>query len=203
MQQGYQCPRCGAQVAFGVRFCGSCQTPLNWPAPQQPTVQQSPSPPPQQPAQYQQQYQQQVPPNYQQASSICVKCQYQNNHGVDHNGEATVRCQSCSTVYSVKTYEVRTTHGRRDRKSGIKSYEVRVKEPDRDERLLEFDSAQDIEMRAGDWIIGSYSRGKLKYLFNEKIKHYWDVQSGMGCMTVFLMFAALVTTVIISLVCWL
>lgn len=58
MQQRYQCPRCGAQVVFGARFCGSCQTPLNWPAPQQPTVQQPPSPPLQQPAQYQQQYQQ-------------------------------------------------------------------------------------------------------------------------------------------------
>jgi hypothetical protein len=57
MQQGYQCPRCGAQVAFGVRFCGSCQTPLNWPTQQQ-------SPPPG-PPQYQQQYQQQAP-QYQQ-----------------------------------------------------------------------------------------------------------------------------------------
>jgi hypothetical protein len=50
MQQGYQCPRCGAQVAFGARFCGNCQTPLNWPTQQQ-------SPPPG-PPQYQQQYQQ-------------------------------------------------------------------------------------------------------------------------------------------------
>jgi len=55
MQQWYQCPRCGAQVAFGVRFCSNCQTPLNWP-----TQQQQPPPP-----QYQQQYQQQ-PPQYQQ-----------------------------------------------------------------------------------------------------------------------------------------
>ena len=78
-----------------------------------------------------------------------------------------------------------------------------MKEPDHDEKLLEFDSAQEIEMRAGDWIIGSYSRGKLKYLLNEKIGHYWDVQSGMGCMVVSLMFAVLVTTVIIPLVCWL
>jgi hypothetical protein len=78
-----------------------------------------------------------------------------------------------------------------------------VKEPDRDERLLEFDSAQEIEMRAGDWIIGSYSGGKLKYLSNEKIRRYWDVQSGMGCMIVSLMFAALVTVVIIPLACWL
>jgi len=54
MQQWYQCPRCGAQVAFGARFCGNCQTPLNWPTQQY-------QPPPQQPAQtpqYQQQYQQ-------------------------------------------------------------------------------------------------------------------------------------------------
>jgi len=26
MQQWYQCPKCGAQVAFGVRFCGNCGT---------------------------------------------------------------------------------------------------------------------------------------------------------------------------------
>lgn len=55
MQQWYQCPRCGAQVAFGTRFCGNCQTPLNWPT--QPQQQQY-----QQPPQYQQQYQQPEPP---------------------------------------------------------------------------------------------------------------------------------------------
>ena len=112
-------------------------------------------------------------------------------------------CQSCSTVYNVKTYEVRAKGGRRDRTSGIKSYKVRVKEPDRDETLLQFDSKQEIEMRAGDWITGSYSKGKLKYLLNHKIRRYWDVQSGMGCMTVSLMLASLVATVIILLVCWL
>ncbi len=36
MQQWYQCPNCGAPVAFGVRFCGNCRTQLNWPAQQQP-----------------------------------------------------------------------------------------------------------------------------------------------------------------------
>jgi hypothetical protein len=30
MQQWYQCPRCGAPVAFGVRFCGNCGLQLNW-----------------------------------------------------------------------------------------------------------------------------------------------------------------------------
>jgi hypothetical protein len=55
MQQWYQCPRCGAPVAFGVRFCGNCQTPLNWP------TQQSPQQQYQQTPQYQQQ-----PPQYQQ-----------------------------------------------------------------------------------------------------------------------------------------
>jgi hypothetical protein len=65
MQQWYQCPRCGAPVAFGVRFCGNCQTPLNWPTQQQP----QPPPQPQYQPPYQQtpQYQQQ-PPQYQQQS---------------------------------------------------------------------------------------------------------------------------------------
>jgi len=35
MQQMYSCPNCGAQVAFGVKFCTGCGTPLNWPAQQQ------------------------------------------------------------------------------------------------------------------------------------------------------------------------
>jgi len=35
VQQSYQCPNCGAQVAFGVRFCTGCGTPLNWPTQQQ------------------------------------------------------------------------------------------------------------------------------------------------------------------------
>jgi hypothetical protein len=65
MQQWYQCPRCGAQVAFGARFCGNCQTPLNWPT-QQPPPQYQPPPQQQyqQPPQYQQQPQQ--PGGYQQ-----------------------------------------------------------------------------------------------------------------------------------------
>jgi hypothetical protein len=36
MQQWYQCPSCGAPVAFGVKFCGNCGTQLNWPVQQQP-----------------------------------------------------------------------------------------------------------------------------------------------------------------------
>ncbi len=39
MPQRYQCPNCGAPVAFGVRFCGNCGTQLNWPV-------QQPQPPP-------------------------------------------------------------------------------------------------------------------------------------------------------------
>lgn len=132
--------------------------------------------------------------------SVCVKCQHQNEHEVDHNGEATVTCQSCSTIYNVKTYEVRAKGGRRDRRSGVKHYNVRVKEPDRDETLLEFDSKQEIEMRAGDWITGSYSKGKLKYLLNHKIRRYWDVQQGMGCLVVGLILVALIAIVIVLVV---
>ena len=35
MQQMYSCPNCGAPVAFGVKFCTNCSTPLNWPVQQQ------------------------------------------------------------------------------------------------------------------------------------------------------------------------
>jgi uncharacterized protein YkwD len=34
MQQQYQCPRCGAPVAFGARFCGNCGVQLDWPTQQ-------------------------------------------------------------------------------------------------------------------------------------------------------------------------
>ena len=34
MQQWYQCPRCGAPVAFGTRFCTNCGMQLNWPTQQ-------------------------------------------------------------------------------------------------------------------------------------------------------------------------
>lgn len=132
--------------------------------------------------------------------SVCVKCQSQNEHPVDNNGEATVTCKSCSTVYQVKTYEVRAKGGKRDRKSGIKHYSLRVKEPDRDETLIEFDSKEEIEMRAGDWITGSYFKGKLKYLLNHKIRQYWDVQKGMGCAIVTLMLVAIIVTVLALLV---
>jgi hypothetical protein len=61
MQAQYKCPVCGAQVAFGINFCGNCRTQLNWPT--QPQYQ----PPPQYQQQYQQsgqaaQYQQAEPP---------------------------------------------------------------------------------------------------------------------------------------------
>ena len=35
MRQWYQCPSCGAAVAFGVRFCGNCGMQLAWPEQQQ------------------------------------------------------------------------------------------------------------------------------------------------------------------------
>jgi len=57
MQQWYQCPNCGAPVAFGVRFCGNCGTQLNWPTQEQA----------QPPSQYQQRIQ--PPPVYQQLPS--------------------------------------------------------------------------------------------------------------------------------------
>lgn len=127
--------------------------------------------------------------------SVCVQCQHQNKHEVDNNGRATVTCSSCSTVYTVQSYEIRAKGGRRDRSSGIKQYSVRVKEPDRDETMLEFSSRQEIEMRAGDWVTGSYdSKGKLKYLLNQKINRYWDVQQGMGggCLGRAAMFITLI-----------
>ncbi|MBM3143186.1 MAG: zinc ribbon domain-containing protein [Chloroflexi bacterium] len=47
MQQWYQCPNCGAPIAFGARFCGSCGTQLNWPTQwQQPPQYQTPQQPP-------------------------------------------------------------------------------------------------------------------------------------------------------------
>lgn len=131
---------------------------------------------------------------------MCVNCEYHNNHEVDHNGEATVTCQSCSSVYDVKMYQVRAKGGRRDRSSGVKRYSVRVKEPDRDETLLEFNSKQDIEMKSGDWVTGSYSKGKLKYLLNHNIRRYWDVQQGMGCLTISLVLTALVASALTLLV---
>jgi len=35
MQQWYNCPKCGCQVTFGLRFCGNCGAQLNWPTQQQ------------------------------------------------------------------------------------------------------------------------------------------------------------------------
>jgi hypothetical protein len=91
---------------------------------------------------------------------------------------------------------VRAKGGRRDRSSGVKHYNVRVKEPDRDETLLKFDSKKEIEMRGGDWVTGSYSKGKLKYLLNHTIRQYWDVQQGMGCLTICLMLFGLVASAV-------
>jgi ribosomal protein L37AE/L43A len=54
VQQSYQCSNCGAQVAFGTRFCGKCGVQLNWPTQQQ----MQPLP------QYQQQIQQPVHMNW-------------------------------------------------------------------------------------------------------------------------------------------
>ena len=129
--------------------------------------------------------------------SICVQCQHQNVHEVDNNGQATVTCESCNTVYTVQSYEVRAKGGRRDRSTGIKRYSIRVKEPDRDERMLEFDSDKDIEMRSGDQITGSYAEGKLKYLVNQKINQYWDVQikKSAGCFGTLIGIAIIATIV--------
>ena len=197
MQPTYYCPSCKSIVAYGAANCQYCGCQLVW--------QQQPQPQP--PVQsydtsgQKQNYTIRVTSQNQNVTSVCVKCQNQNSHQVDHNGDATVTCSSCSTVYDVKTYQVRAKGGRRDRKSGVKHYSVRVKEPDRDETLLEFDSKQDIEMRSGDWITGSYKNGKLKYLLNQTIHNYWDVQSGMGCFSVVLIlvcFIVIATTLLVT-----
>jgi hypothetical protein len=119
--------------------------------------------------------------------SICPNCQYQNTHETDQNGHATVRCKKCRLKYSAQLYQVRAKGGQRDRRSGIKFYRIRVKEPDRDETLLEFPSDKEIEVRSGDWITGSFIEGKLKYLINQTIKRAWDVQpapppENKGCL---------------------
>ncbi|MFC2050013.1 zinc ribbon domain-containing protein [Chloroflexota bacterium] len=57
MQQWYQCPNCGAPVAFGVGFCGNCGAQLNW-------LTQQTQPPPPYPEQQRQgdyRYGQQIP----------------------------------------------------------------------------------------------------------------------------------------------
>lgn|GEM_PF-3270496 len=89
---------------------------------------------------------------------------------------------------------MRATGGRRDRRTGVKSYRIRVIEPDRDEKLLTFDSSQDVEARAGDWIVGSYSDGKLVCLANETVNAYWDIQRSLGCT----ILAAIALMVIIT-----
>jgi hypothetical protein len=203
MQQFYTCPYCGNQVTYGTPSCWYCNGLLTW-QPQQPLykqtdgyVQEQVSP---LPIQQQLNRQQQVPSGGRGTTSVCINCEFQNSHDVDHNGDATVTCQSCSTVYDVKTYQVRAKGGRRDKSSGVKHYDIRVKEPDHDETILEFDSIHEIEMRSGDWVTGSYSKGKLKYLLNQTIKRYWDIQQGMGCLTMGLMLVALITLPITLLV---
>ncbi len=133
--------------------------------------------------------------------SVCVKCQHQNEHAVDHNGRATPTCESCSAAYDVQTYQVRAQGGRRDRRSGITHSRIRVREPDRDESLLEFDSKEDIEIRSGDWIVGSYVGGELKYLSNSNIRQYWDVRRGMGC-TVLAAFFVGIPIFVMALTLW-
>lgn len=54
----YSCPNCNAPVAFGVRFCTNCGTPLNWPS--QPQMQRPPAYQ-QQPQQWQHGYGEQRP----------------------------------------------------------------------------------------------------------------------------------------------
>jgi hypothetical protein len=109
-------------------------------------------------------------------TSICPSCRHENKHEVDHNGQAQISCKSCSATYSVQVYQVRAKGGQRDRRSGLKNYNIRVKEPDHDETLLQFVSDKEIEMRSGDWITGSFIEGRLKYLINQTIHHFWDVQ---------------------------
>jgi hypothetical protein len=62
MQQSYQCPSCGAPVAFGQRFCENCGAQLSYPPQQQPPPSQYQQQPPTQPY-YQQQpsYKQEAP----------------------------------------------------------------------------------------------------------------------------------------------
>jgi hypothetical protein len=141
--------------------------------------------------------------------SICVKCEHQNKHEVDHNGQATVTCQTCQTIYDVRSYQVRAKGGQRDRRTGIKQYRIRVKEPDRDETLLEFPSNEEIEMRSGDWIVGSYDKvynpGKLIHLSNSTINRDWQIghygpTAKTGCLTLVLGLAALVISVITLIV---
>ena len=73
MKQMYQCPQCGAQVAFGTPSCPNCRIQLNWPTQQQP-----PPPQYQQPSQYQQPqqpgggYQQQPEPPKKKSSKLGI-----------------------------------------------------------------------------------------------------------------------------------
>ena len=217
MQQTFQCFKCGAQNYVGQPFCWNCQSPFQWNCPNckasvQNTMVSCPNChvllpwPTQQQAtqQYQQQlnHQQQAPSGGRRTVSVCINCEFQNNHDVDHNGDATVTCPSCSTVYDVKTYQVRAKGGRRDKSSGIKHYNIRVKEPDRDETILEFDSIHEIEMRSGDWITGSYFNGQLKYLLNQNIKRYWDVEiikQKAGCLTMIALIAFPIALLVVGL----
>ena len=192
------CSKCGAEVLNGSNFCSKCGTPLR----QETTTKEKQD---KLDAYYAlasilrqatttKEKQEAIPPIKKrledkiEVTSVCVKCKFQNKHEVDNNGRANVTCASCSTVYKVQSYEVRAKGGQRDKRSGIKHYSIRVKEPDRDETMFEFNDAamvefdiynaakHEIEMRAGDRITGSYLEGKLKYLLNQTINKYWDIQ---------------------------
>jgi len=89
MQQWYQCPRCGAQVAFGARFCGNCGIQLNGP------TQQQPQPPPH--------YQQQVgKPKYETLGNTEPVCPYCAKPLDKMPGRKT-KCPFCANYMYVRT----------------------------------------------------------------------------------------------------
>ena len=117
------------------------------------------------------------------ASSICIRCQTRNVQDVNHTGEATVKCRSCSATYRVKSYRIK------DRTRSVKDpfayYRATVYRPDGRETALGFPTKTDIELRAGDRITGSFDgEHRLRYLINHSLGTHIDVQKGVesgGC----------------------
>lgn len=108
--------------------------------------------------------------------SICTKCEAQNSHEINHDGHAEVICPRCGRTYRVVAVAVVTAGGKRNERTGIKAYSLRVKEPDKDETLLAFMSARDISLKKGDLLTCSYDGNELVYVKNDTLKAFWDVR---------------------------
>ena len=145
------CDKCGAEVLNGFKFCPHCGHVL----PKTETYDNS----------------------QEKINIICPKCERQIPFTFSSSAKVELTCPNCKKRFISRFVQIRAKRSSLNKKDGIRSYKIRIINPDGSEELIEITNKaqEDFELRSKDMAIFSYLNGEIRIVQNLSINRYMKI----------------------------